>query len=71
MRYNVKVRFTNDGKIFVQNNEITVSIKSKPERGKANAELIKRLSDHFSIDKGRISIISGLKTTNKIVEVAL
>ncbi len=67
--YHVTVRFSSDGKIAVDGNEITVSIKSRPERGKANTELIKKLSKHFSVPEGNVRIISGLTSRKKMVEI--
>ena len=71
MRYNVKVKFSNDGHFSIKANEITLSIKSKPEHGKANIELVKRLSEYFDIDKDRIKIIAGLLSPKKIVEIGI
>lgn len=47
MRYSVSVRFSSDGRIDVSGDEITISIESPPERGKANRELLKKLGAHF------------------------
>ena len=69
MRYSVSVRFSSDGHLEVNGDEITISIKSQPERGKANRELVKKLAAHFNIDEGRIRIISGLTSRKKLVEV--
>lgn len=67
--YHIIVRFSSDGKIAVDGNEITVSIKSRPERGKANMELIKKLSKHFNVPEGNVKIISGLTSRKKMVEI--
>ena len=69
MRYSVSVRFSPDGRLEVDGNEIAISIKSQPERGKANRELVKKLAAHFNIDEGRVRIISGLTSRKKLVEV--
>ena len=47
MRYSVSVWFGSDGRIDVSGDEITISIESPPERGKANRELVKKLAAHF------------------------
>lgn len=70
MRYFVSVRFSSDGRLEVSRDEITISIKSPPERGRANRELIKRLAAHFGVDENRIRIISGLTSRKKLVEVS-
>ena len=60
MRYTVFVEFNSSGKIQIQKSEITISIKSKPERGKANRELVQKLADTFKISVDNVHIISGL-----------
>jgi uncharacterized protein YggU (UPF0235/DUF167 family) len=60
LRYAVLVEINSSGKILIQKSEITISIKSKPERGKANRELIQKLADTFKISVDNVHIISGL-----------
>jgi uncharacterized protein YggU (UPF0235/DUF167 family) len=43
----VEVKFTSSGRIQLNGNEITISIKSEPKHGKANKEMIKKISDFF------------------------
>ena len=69
MRYTVFVKFNPVDRIVVYGDQITLSIKSKPERGKANRELIKKLADYFEIDKDKIRIISGISSNRKLVEL--
>jgi uncharacterized protein (TIGR00251 family) len=69
VRYSVSVRFSSDGKIKVSGDEISIPIKSPPERGKANRELVKKLATHFGVGEDRIRIISGLTSRKKLVEV--
>jgi hypothetical protein len=69
VRYSVSVRFSSDGQIKVNGEEISISIKSPPERGKANRELVKKLASHFGIEEDRIRIVSGLTSRKKLVEV--
>jgi uncharacterized protein len=69
MRYSVLVRFSSDDNISVSGDEISISIKSSPERGRANRELVKKLAVHFRVSKDRVRIISGLTSRKKIVEI--
>ena len=69
MRYSVSVRFSSDGRLEVEGNEIAISIKSPPERGRANRELVKKLAGHFGVAEDRIRIVSGLASRKKLVEV--
>ncbi|WP_228369282.1 DUF167 domain-containing protein [Candidatus Nitrososphaera gargensis] len=65
----VLVRFSSDDRLEVSDDEIAVSIKSQPERGKANRELVKKLAAHFGVGEDRIRIVSGLTSRKKVVEV--
>ena len=69
MRYSVLVRFSSDDNINVSGDEISISINSPPERGRANRELVKKLAAHFRVSKDRVRIISGLTSRKKIVEI--
>jgi uncharacterized protein (TIGR00251 family) len=68
LRYEVEVEFHKD---FVRVNEdkIIVGLTSRPEKGKANIELIKKLAKYFNISSSKVKIISGLKSRRKIVEI--
>lgn len=46
-----------------------VAITSKPEKGKANKEIIEILADYFQIRKNKIQIIKGHKSRKKIVQI--
>jgi uncharacterized protein YggU (UPF0235/DUF167 family) len=70
MKYTVFVKFDRDDKIEIKENEITISLKSEPERGRANRELIQRLAGHFRVSGDKKHIITGLNSTKKLVEVS-
>jgi len=44
-------------------------LKSPPEKGKANAELIKMLAKSVGISKDLVSIVSGATSRNKIIKI--
>ena len=69
MRYSVWVKFNSTGKIQVNGQDITICLRSKPVRGKANKELVETLADYFGLPDDRVHIISGLKSTKKLVEI--
>jgi len=69
MKYLVTVSFNSSDFFHVENNEIKISLKSKPELGKANRELIKSLSEHFKISANKIKILSGFSSRKKVVEI--
>ena len=47
-----------------------VAVAAAPEKGKANAELIRFLSSHFHLSRDRVIIKSGLTTNRKIIYVS-
>ena len=69
MKYFINTNFNTDELFQVKGNEIKVSIKSKPELGKANRELIKLLSNYFQVSPDKIKIIHGAKSRKKVVYI--
>ena len=65
----VLVKFNSSGKIQVACHEITICLKSKPERGKANKELVEKLASYFEVSKDKVRIISGLTSRKKLIEI--
>jgi len=52
-----------------ESGNLTIHLKSKPVKGKANQELIDLLSSHFNVPKTSIAIIKGAHSKNKLVEI--
>jgi len=48
---------------------LKIYLKSKPEKDKANKELISLLADYFKIPKYNIEIIKGVHSKEKIIEI--
>lgn len=70
MRYFVAVRFGFGG-VTVSGEEIEVWIRSPPERGRANRELVKKLAEYFGVPEAGVRIVSGLASKKKIVEIKM
>ena len=68
MRYRIAVKFNEDF-VKVDGDIIEVGVKSKPEKGKANIEIIKKLAEHFNKPSSNVRIVAGARSKNKIVEV--
>lgn len=70
MRYALSVKFNKD---FVdvdeQSRHITIGIRARPVKGKANEELIKKLAKHFGVPSSAVRIVAGAKSKKKIVEI--
>jgi len=50
-------------------NHYTIYIKELPEKGRANKAIITSLSNHFHIAKSQISILSGLSSRQKVINI--
>ena len=46
-----------------------IRTSARPVDGRANLEMIDILADYFKVPKGKINILSGHKSRNKIVEI--
>lgn len=68
MKFEVKVELHKNF-IKVNRDKIIVGLSSRPEKGKANIELIKKLAKHFNVSSSQVRIKSGLKSRKKIVEI--
>jgi len=71
MRIKVKVipKASKAQVIVISAEELKVKVKSPPDKGKANRELIELLADHYGVAKACVSIIRGETSRNKIVEI--
>ncbi len=68
MIYKVKVEFSKEF-LEIQDDQIKIGIKSKPVKGEANKEIIKKLAKHFGASTGLVHIKSGHKSQQKIIEI--
>ena len=68
MRYEVEVKFHKDF-IEVNGDRILIGLTSKPEKGEANRELLRKLANNFKVSTSQIKIVSGLRSRRKIVEI--
>ena len=68
MIYKVSVEFSKEF-LEIENNQISIGIKSKPIKGEANKEIIKKIAKHFKISTSLVQIKSGHKSSEKIIEI--
>jgi uncharacterized protein len=62
----------NSAKNFIEGaylDRIKIRIAGPPEKGKANRELVKFISEKLEIPKKNIKIISGEKSSAKVLEI--
>jgi len=67
--YKVHVKFSKEV-LEIINDEIIIGIKSKPIKGEANKEIIKKIAKHFKISTALVQIKSGHKSLEKIIEIS-
>jgi hypothetical protein len=67
--YKVQVEFYKDF-LKINDDQINIGIKSKPIKGEANKEIIRKIAKYFSISTGMIQIKSGHKTKEKIIKIS-
>jgi len=66
--YRVTAEFNKDF-LTINDDQIIIGIKSKPIKGEANKEIIKKLAKHFRIPTSMIQIKSGHKSRQKIIQI--
>ena len=68
LRVNVKPNSKNQNTVE-RNDFLSISLKSKPVHNKANKELINLIKKKLKISSNQIQIISGLKTSDKVIKI--
>jgi len=56
-------------KLVEESGRLKVYLTAPAVEGKANEALIEFLSEHFKLKKNRISIIRGIKSREKVIEM--
>ena len=71
MRIEVKVKPNSKTEEVSQDEGgFTVKVRQPPKEGQANQAVISLLAQHFGVPQSKVKILSGLRTKNKIIEVA-
>ncbi len=68
MIYKVQLEFSKEF-LKVHDDQIDIGIKTKPLKGEANKEIIKKLAKHFGVSTALVHIKSGHKSRQKIIEI--
>jgi uncharacterized protein (TIGR00251 family) len=66
--YEITVQF-NKETFEISENKIIMGLKSRPIKGEANKEIIKKLAKHFRVSSSKIQIKTGHKSKTKIIEI--
>jgi uncharacterized protein len=69
--YTVKIKFDSLDKFVLDNdnNEIELSVSSIPLKGKANKEIIQKISNYFNIKSNNVKIVRGIHSKTKVVDI--
>jgi len=66
----IKVKPNSKQQAIIDNEEfLTILVRSKAIQNKANIELINLMKKKLEISSNQIQIISGLKSSNKIIQI--
>jgi len=65
----VKTKAKEDKIEKVSENTFFIFVKEPPERGRANAKIIKLFSKYFKVSQSDIRICSGATSKTKIIEI--
>lgn len=68
MLLTVKVMFGR-GKTHFDGDILIVHTSEKPEKGKANRDVISQVADLYNVSSGNVRIKSGLKSRKKVLEI--
>jgi len=52
-----------------EGNVLTVHVKEPAKGNRANRAMVELLSEYFKVPKSRISILTGIKSKKKIIEI--
>jgi len=71
MRINVKAKPNSHQEHVekIDDSNFEISVKEPPVQGMANKAIVKALSDYFNVHHGRVRIVSGYTSRNKIIEI--
>jgi uncharacterized protein (TIGR00251 family) len=48
---------------------LLIKVKAPPRENKANREVMETLAEHLHVPKARLSIVAGMKSKEKVVEI--
>lgn len=71
MKIRVRVRPNSRTEEVSQDGDsLVIRVKEPPKEGKANRAVIKLLAEHFGVPQTRVSIVGGLRSKDKVIEIA-
>lgn len=67
--YRVSVSFHREF-LEITGDHIEIGTMARPQKGEANAEIIKKIAKHFKVPGSSVRLVSGEKSRNKIIQVS-
>ncbi len=67
----VKSKARKEGVEKTNDSHFVIHTKAVPEKGKANADIIRLLSEYFKLSQSHVSIISGHTSKTKVVIIGI
>ena len=68
MFYKVSVSFHRDY-IKIKDDQIEIGIMTRPQRGEANAEIVRKIAKYFQVSRSNVRLVSGEKSRDKVVHI--
>jgi len=65
----VKPKASRSQVLSVANGKLAVAVAAPPVEGEANRELCRVLARHFGLPRSQVTVCSGLRSRNKVVEL--
>ena len=70
MKIEVRVKPNSKTEEVVKEADVyVVRVKEPPKEGKANRAVVRLLSEHFNVPRSAVTILSGLSSRNKVIEI--
>ena len=70
MKIQVKVKpKSKTEELSEEGDSFIVKVKEPPKEGKANQAVVKSLAQHFGVPQSQVSILSGFRSKDKVIEV--
>jgi hypothetical protein len=65
----VLVKFGKNSAVMEKDGVLEIKVNVRPEKGKANKQVIQMVAQYFDVTKNSVSIIKGLKSRHKIIQL--
>ena len=71
VRIRVKTEAKKEGVVHLRDGRLEVSVREKPEAGRANERVVELVARHFNVAETSVRILRGQTTPTKLLSVAV